>query len=394
MLSRKIAIACLLPLAVMLASATGCQTDITGDDQYYACAPASAGDADERCRDGYTCRSVDGNPGCVPEDEAGDFPEVDDNEGDAGMSDAEDGGEDDAADGVAPSDADDSEEPDDTGPEDTEAPDTTDPACEDAMVQIEAVDSGKTKEVALTESLEDTLPLELESPQEVRFKPGGELPDEATLDLFVVTEPYDLGLYNVTNNLTSEVTFEPLALASYELMVSYPGGQSPCDIGIEVEVMQPRDALYVELIWGLDETSSDTSLSLYFKPESPEWTAEHEVESWLPVPDGWQVAQWGPAPEKWNSEPPPGPISFVVAQDDNAADQSFDIGIDFGDAQPGAVLAQVLITSPTQNLARLNVGSEQPGPEAPFLRLGTVHREQGMFVFTENLDWIETPGQL
>jgi hypothetical protein len=122
MLSRKIAIACLLPLAVMLASATGCQTDITGDDQYYACAPASVGAADERCRDGFVCRNVEGNAGCVPEDEKDRFDPIDGSDLDGGRSDADDVSE----------DADDSDATDTSDDADASATDTSETASEDA----------------------------------------------------------------------------------------------------------------------------------------------------------------------------------------------------------------------------------------------------------------------
>lgn len=98
-------------LSGVFALLVGCSYDFGQDGKYYSCAD------DRSCRADYVCVEVDGQPACVPEDEADQFD--------------------------PPSDAGDTDSPD-TDPGDTEPTDTTQPdAAEDTSDEDTSEDAGE-----------------------------------------------------------------------------------------------------------------------------------------------------------------------------------------------------------------------------------------------------------
>ncbi|MGM0558205.1 MAG: hypothetical protein ACQEVA_17605 [Myxococcota bacterium] len=342
----------------LLLVGTGCNNQVAGSGQYYACAPASVGDADERCRDGYTCREVEGNSACVPEEEADQFPMP--SEGDAGMDagDAEDAGD------VSPQDTRDG----DDGNTNMDADDTGDAAdgerdtgsscgLEDATISFEvdsqtlSPDSRVRAPATVTLVIDNAPDWLIDDPSLVEV--GVEAPSYPNDALSISQQP---AFSPVGGDLSAQLPVH--RIGEYKILALVQRDEN-CSEGIEIrftavpfilnEPPTPETRCVYTEFWWLDEESDQEPSHLTF--DEPVFDSIRNIQE---------------------SSSAPGPDIHVVRSDQNLAHSDpFDIGINPSQLSDSRDIFLRIFTYSDPDRPVSTVGTIDPDRQSTFYQLGS-----------------------
>jgi hypothetical protein len=95
------------------------------------------------------------------------------------------------------------------------------------------------------------------------------------------------------------------------------------------------------------------------------------------------------------NESPPGPISFLINEDNSmTGSKSFPVAVNFEAAALEAVSGQVVVYLPDGEQFEVPFSPAPPSADGPFFIIGQIERSSSTFEFNRDEQWIRVPEDL